>query len=108
MAKHRTAVIAGDGIGREVVPEGIRVLDAAGRRFGFELQWDELPWSCDYHLQHGRMNPDVGLDQIRQHDAVLLGAVGSPRWCTDHVSLWGLSINIRRGFEQYANVRPVR
>ena len=105
--QHRIAVIAGDGIGREVVPEGIRVLDAAGRKFGIGFQWDELPWSCDYFLQHGRMMPVDGLEQIRRHDAVFLGAVGFPT-VPDHVSLWGLLIAIRRGFQQYANIRPVR
>ena len=108
MTRHRIAVIAGDGIGKEVVPEGIRVLDAAGRRFGFEFQWDELPWSCEYHVRHGRMMPEDGLDQIRHHDAIFLGAVGFPALVPDHVSLWGLLIKLRRSFEQYANIRPVR
>ena len=66
MTNHKIAVIAGDGIGKEVVPEGMRVLDAAGRKFGFEFQWDELPWSCDYYLEHGRMMPEDGLDQIKR------------------------------------------
>ena len=108
MIRHRIAVIAGDGIGKEVVPEGIRVLDAAGRRFGFEFQWDELPWSCEYHVRYGRMMPEDGLDQIRHHDAIFLGAVGFPALVPDHVSLWGLLIKLRRSFEQYANIRPVR
>jgi tartrate dehydrogenase/decarboxylase/D-malate dehydrogenase len=108
MAKHKIAVIAGDGIGKEVVPEGIRVLDAAGRKFGFELQWDELPWSCEYYVQHGRMMPEDGLEQIRGHEAIFLGAVGFPALVPDHISLWGLLIKLRRGFEQYANIRPVR
>jgi tartrate dehydrogenase/decarboxylase / D-malate dehydrogenase len=107
MTKHKIAVIAGDGIGKEVVPEGIRVLDAAGRKFGFEFHWDELPWSCDHYLQHGRMMPEDGLERIRQHDAVFLGAVGFPS-VPDHISLWGLLIALRRGFQQYANIRPVR
>ena len=96
MTRHRIAVIAGDGIGKEVVPEGIRVLDAAGRRFGFEFQWDELPWSCEYHVRYGRMMPEDGLDQIRHHDAIFLGAVGFPALVPDHVSLWGLLIKLRR------------
>ncbi len=104
---HRIAVIPGDGIGKEVVPEGIRVLEAAGRRFGLEFHWDELPWSCEYYLAEGRMMPADGLDRIRHHDAIFLGAVGFPG-VPDHVSLWGLLIPIRRGFQQYANVRPVR
>jgi len=108
MTKHKIAVIAGDGIGKEVVPEGMRVLDAAGRRFGFAFQWDELPWSCEYYVKHGRMMPEDGLDQIRQHEAIFLGAVGFPALVPDHVSLWGLLIKLRRSFEQYANIRPVR
>ncbi len=108
MAKHKIAVIAGDGIGREVVPEGIRVLEAAGARHGIGFEWDELPWSCDYYLKHGRMMPEDGLERIRGHDAIFLGAVGFPSLVPDHVSLWGLLIRLRRGFDQYANIRPVR
>jgi tartrate dehydrogenase/decarboxylase/D-malate dehydrogenase len=107
MPTYRIATIPGDGIGREVVPEGVRVLEAAGRRFGVELQWDEFPWSCEYYTQTGRMMPENGLDQIRRHDAIYLGAVGFPG-VPDHVSLWGLLIPIRRGFQQYVNLRPVR
>jgi tartrate dehydrogenase/decarboxylase/D-malate dehydrogenase len=107
MSVHRIAVIAGDGIGREVVPEGQRVLEAAGRRYGFTLKWDEKPWSCDYYREHGRMMPEDGLAQIRGHDAIYLGAVGFPG-VPDHVSLWGLLIPIRREFQQYVNLRPVR
>ena len=107
MARHRIAVIPGDGIGNEVVPEGIRVLEAAGRRYGIELQWDRFPWSCAWYQKHGRMMPEDGLSQIRGHDAIYLGAVGFPG-VPDHVSLWGLLIPIRREFRQYANVRPVR
>ena len=107
MNKYRIAVIPGDGIGKEVVPEGIRVLEAAAAKFGIEFQWDEFPWSCDYYTRTGRMMPEDGLDQIRGHDAIFLGAVGFPG-VPDHISLWGLLIRIRRGFEQYANIRPVR
>ena len=107
MTMHKIAVIAGDGIGKEVVPEGIRVLEAAGRKFGIEFQWDELPWSCDYYIKHGRMMPEDGVDQIRHHDAIFLGAVGFPT-VPDHISLWGLLIELRRSFQQYANIRPVR
>jgi tartrate dehydrogenase/decarboxylase/D-malate dehydrogenase len=106
--KHRIAVIAGDGIGKEVVPEGIRVLEVAGKKFGIGFQWDELPWSCDYYVKHGRMMPDDGLEQIRRHEAIFLGAVGLPALVPDHISLWGLLIKLRRSFEQYANIRPVR
>jgi len=104
---YRIATIPGDGIGTEVVPEGQRVLEAAGRRFGFAFRWDEKPWSCAYHAKHGRMMPEDGLDQIRGHDALYLGAVGFPG-VPDHVSLWGLLIPIRREFQQYVNLRPVR
>ncbi len=104
---YKIAVIAGDGIGREVVPEGIRVLEAAGRRFGFSCAWREFDWSCDTYLATGRMMPADGLDQLRPFDAIFLGAVGHPR-VADHVSLWGLLIPIRRGFQQYVNLRPVR
>jgi tartrate dehydrogenase/decarboxylase/D-malate dehydrogenase len=107
MTKHRIAVIAGDGIGKEVVPEGIRVLDAVGSRYGIEFQWDELPWSCEHYTRTGRMMPEDGLEGIRRHDAVFLGAVGYPG-VPDHISLWGLLIPIRRAFQQYVNLRPVR
>src|SRR6187399_1481421 len=107
MSKHRIAVVAGDGIGKEVVPEGQRVLEAAGRKFGFSLTWDEKPWSCEHYAKHGKMMPDDGLAQIRNHDSIFLGAVGFPG-VPDHVSLWGLLIPIRREFQQYVNLRPVR
>jgi len=107
MRKYKIAVIPGDGIGKEVVPEGLRVLEAAGTKFGIQFQWDEFPWSCAYYAKTGRMMPEDGLDQIRYHDAIFLGAVGFPG-VPDYVSLWGLLIPIRRGFEQYANIRPVR
>jgi tartrate dehydrogenase/decarboxylase/D-malate dehydrogenase len=100
-------VVAGDGIGNEVVPEGQRVLEAAGRKFGFELKWDEKPWSCELYKKTGRMMPEDGLAQIRNHDAIFLGAVGFPG-VPDHVSLWGLLIPIRREFQLYVNLRPVR
>ncbi len=107
MSKYRIAVIPGDGIGNEVVPEGIRVLEAAGRRFGIEYQFDEFPWSCEHYARTGRMMPEDGIEQIRGHDAIFLGAVGFPG-VPDHVSLWGLLIPIRRSFQQYINLRPVR
>ena len=107
LKNHKIAVIAGDGIGKEVLPEGMRVLEAAGRKFGIGFTWDEKPWSCDYYLQHGAMMPANGLAEIRHHDAIYLGAVGFPT-VPDHISLWGLLIPIRREFQLYANVRPVR
>jgi tartrate dehydrogenase/decarboxylase/D-malate dehydrogenase len=103
----RIAVIPGDGIGKEVVPEGIRVLEAAASKHGLRFHWDQFPWSCETYLQTGRMMPEDGLDQIRHHDSIFLGAVGFPG-VPDHVSLWGLLIPIRRGFRQYANIRPVK
>jgi tartrate dehydrogenase/decarboxylase/D-malate dehydrogenase len=103
----KIATIPGDGIGREVVPEGMRVLEAVGRRFDIAFQFDEVDWSCDYYKRHGRMMPENGLDGFRKHDAVFLGAVGWPD-VPDHVSLWGLLIPIRRDFHQYVNLRPVR
>jgi tartrate dehydrogenase/decarboxylase / D-malate dehydrogenase len=105
--KHRIAVIPGDGIGHEVVPEGIGVLEQVGRLYGIDFVWDEFDWSCELFAKTGRMMPEDGLDRIRNHDAIFLGAVGYPN-VPDHVSLWGLLIPIRRTFEQYANVRPVR
>ncbi|PZR18098.1 MAG: tartrate dehydrogenase [Azospirillum brasilense] len=105
--KHHIAVIPGDGIGRETVPEGLRVLEAAGRRFGFSLECKEYDWSCDRYLHTGAMMPEDGLEQLRESDSVFLGAVGWPG-VPDHVSLWGLLIPMRRGFDQYANVRPCR
>jgi tartrate dehydrogenase/decarboxylase / D-malate dehydrogenase len=107
MKTHKIAVIAGDGIGKEVLPEGMRVLEAAARKFDIGLSFDEKPWSCDYYLKHGEMMPKDGLKEIRHHDAIYLGAVGFPT-VADHVSLWGLLIPIRREFQLYANVRPVR
>jgi tartrate dehydrogenase/decarboxylase/D-malate dehydrogenase len=103
----RIAVIPGDGIGKEVIPEGMRVLEAAGARHGVGFQWDQFPWGCEHFARHGCMMPADGLAAIRNHDAIYLGAVGFPG-VPDHVSLWGLLIPIRRGFRQYANVRPVR
>ena len=100
-------MIPGDGIGKEVVPEGVRVLDAAARRFGFTLDWKTFDWSCEDYVRSGRMMPDGGLDELRTFDAIYLGAVGFPG-VQDHVSLWGLLIPIRRGFQQYINRRPVR
>jgi tartrate dehydrogenase/decarboxylase/D-malate dehydrogenase len=106
--RYRIAVIPGDGIGKEVVPEGMRVLEAAARRFGIAFDWDELPWSCDYYAKHGRMMPEDWAERIRHHDAMFFGAVGWPASVPDHVSLWGSLIQWRRGFDQYVNLRPCR
>jgi tartrate dehydrogenase/decarboxylase / D-malate dehydrogenase len=107
MKTFHIAVIPGDGIGKEVVPQGIRVLEAAGERFGFRFNWHNFDWSCETYIKAGKMMPDDGLRQLRPYDAIFLGAVGHPS-VPDHVSLWGLLIPIRRGFRQYANLRPVR
>ena len=104
---HRIAVIEGDGIGREVIPVGIRVIEAAARRFGFRCEFVNFDWSCERYAATGRMMPVDGLQQLRAFDAIYLGAVGYPG-VPDHVSLWGLLLPIRREFDLYANVRPVR
>ncbi|CAN5617772.1 tartrate dehydrogenase [soil metagenome] len=104
---YRIAVIAGDGIGQEVVPAGIRVLEAVGARHGLNFAWQHYDWSCERYLETGKMMPDDGLERLRDHDAIFLGAVGYPG-VPDHVSLWKLLIPIRRTFKQYVNLRPVR
>ncbi len=107
MKTFNIAVIAGDGIGKEVVPQGIRVLEAAGKRFGFQFNWRPFDWSCETYAKTGKMMPADGLEQLQPFDAIFLGAVGHLS-VPDHVSLWGLLIPIRRGFRQYVNLRPVR
>jgi len=107
MRKYNVAVIPGDGIGKEVVPEGQRVLEAAAKKHGFALDWKHFDWSCDRFLKSGEFMPKDGIEQLRGFDAIYLGAVGWPG-IPDHVSLWGLLIPIRRSFEQYVNLRPVR
>ena len=104
---HRIAVIPGDGIGKEVVPEGLRVLEAVGAKMGIDFAWTKFDWSCETYVQTGRMMPEDGLDQLASYDAIFLGAVGFPG-VPDHVSLWGLLIPIRRAMDQYVNLRPVR
>jgi len=107
MPTYTIAVIAGDGIGKEVAPEGIRVLERAGERYGIGFQWKMLEWSCETYVCTGRMMPEDGIDQLKSCDAIFLGAVGFPG-VPDPVSLWGLLIPIRRELEQYVNLRPVR
>jgi tartrate dehydrogenase/decarboxylase/D-malate dehydrogenase len=107
MKTYKIAVIPGDGIGKEVVPEGLRVLEAAGKRFGIKYSFTHFDWSCETYVKTGKMMPDDGLAQLRPFDAIFLGAVGYPG-VPDHISLWGLLIPIRRTFEQYVNLRPVR
>lgn len=105
----KIAVIPGDGIGKEVMPEGLRVLGAAAARFGIELQLTHIDWaSCDYYQAHGQMMPDDWKAQLQGHDALLFGAVGWPAIVPDHISLWGSLLKFRREFDQYINLRPVR
>jgi len=106
---YRVAVIPGDGIGKEVLPEGVRALEAAGKRFGFELRQDWFDFaSYDYYAKHQRMMPEDWKETIGSHDAIFFGAVGWPEKIPDHVSLWGSLIQFRREFDQYVNLRPVR
>ena len=107
MASHKIAVIPGDGIGKEVVPEGIRVLEAVARGFDIRFEWTEFTWSCETYIRTGRMMPEDGIEQLRRYDAIFLGAVGFPG-VSDHISLWGLLIPIRRQMQQCINLRPVR
>jgi tartrate dehydrogenase/decarboxylase / D-malate dehydrogenase len=108
MAKnYRIAVIAGDGIGPEVMPQGIAAMEAAARAYGFGVSWSEFDWNCERYSKTGHMMPEDGLERLRLFDAIYLGAVGYPG-VPDHVSLWGLLIPLRRNFQQYINLRPVR
>ena len=108
MQKHRIAVIAGDGIGPEVIAEGVKVLKrVAELDGGFEFEFDEFPWGCEYYLKTGRMMPENGIDILKDYDAIFLGAVGYPG-VPDHISLWDLLLTIRKSFDQYVNLRPVK
>jgi len=106
---YRLAVIAGDGIGKEVMPEGCAALEAVAKRHGFDLKLDEFDFaSYDYYAKHGRMLPEDWKAKIGGHDAIFFGAVGWPQKIPDHVSLWGSLLLFRREFDQYVNLRPVR
>lgn len=106
---HKIAVIPGDGIGTEVMPEGVRVLEAASKKFGIDLHFDHFDFSsCDYYLKHGQMMPDNWKQQVGNHDAIFFGAVGWPDTVPDHISLWGSLIQFRRDFDQYVSLRPAR
>ena len=107
MKRYNIAVIPGDGIGKEVVPEGLRVLEAVAKKHQFKLNTTPFDWSCETYHATGRMMPEDGLDRLAEFDSIFLGAVGFPG-VPDHISLWGLLIPIRRRFEQYINLRPVR
>ena len=106
---YQIAVLAGDGIGKEVMPEGLRATMAAAKRFGLDLQLHTFAWaSCDYYAEHGKMMPDDWKAQLSGMDAIFFGAVGWPATVPDHVSLWGSLLKFRREFDQYINLRPVR
>ena len=108
MATYRIAAIPADGIGLEVIPEGIRVLEVLQKCTGnFRMTFETFPWGSDYYHAHGRMMPENGLDTLKAFDAIYFGAVGHPT-VPDHISLWGLRLPICQGFDQYANVRPAR
>jgi tartrate dehydrogenase/decarboxylase/D-malate dehydrogenase len=107
MRTHSIAVIPGDGIGAEVMPPALEILDKVASLHGFDLSYTQLPWGCEFYARRGRMMEEDGLSRLAGHDAILLGAVGYPG-VPDHVSLWGLLIPIRRAFRQYINLRPIR
>ena len=107
MKEIAVAVIPGDGIGREVIPEGIRILEAVSAFSGIRFRWKMYDWGCEYYTANGSMMPADGMEQLRECDTIYLGAVGYPG-VPDHISLWGLLIPIRRVFDQYVNIRPVR
>ncbi len=107
--KYRIAVIPGDGIGIEVMPEAIRVLDTAKKRFCIELEYQHIEWAnCEYYAKHGKMMPDDWKAQLQSADAILFGAVGWPDTVPDRISLWGSLLKFRREFDQYINLRPAR
>lgn len=108
MATHKIAVIPGDGIGKEVVPQGIKVMQAAGQADGLTLDFAEFPWGCDHYLKYGELMPATALDQLAGFDAIYLGAVGMPGVVPEEVAVRGLVLRIRFGFDQFANVRPIR
>lgn len=108
MQTHKIAVIGGDGIGPEVIAEGLRVLERVALLDGaFSFDFTQYPWGCEYYLKTGRMMPEDGMERLAQSDAIYLGAVGAPG-VPDHISLWDLLLKIRKGFDQYVNLRPVK
>jgi tartrate dehydrogenase/decarboxylase/D-malate dehydrogenase len=109
MKTHKIAVIAGDGIGKEVMPEGLRALEATARRFDIKLEFTTFEWAdCEYYAKHGKMMPDDWKAQLSGFEAIYFGAVGWPDTVPDHISLWGSLLKFRREFDQYVNLRPVR
>ena len=108
MKTHKIAVIGGDGIGPEVIAEGVKVLNAVAALDGnFRFEFTHYPWGCEYYLQNGTMMPEDGMEKLAKADAIFLGAVGAPG-VPDHISLWDLLLRIRKGFDQYVNLRPVK
>ena len=106
--KHKVAVIGGDGIGPEVIAEGVKILKKVAELDGsFDFEFEEFPWGCEYYLETGKMMPDDGMEKLSKFDAIFLGAVGAPT-VPDHISLWDLLLVIRKGFDQYVNLRPVK
>src|SRR5690242_14983579 len=101
------AVIAGDGIGREVMPAGLAAVEKSARASGLDLSFTEFPWGCEFYQRHGRMMDPDGLEQLAKFDAIYFGAVGAPG-VPDHVSVWELILPIRQRFDQYVNLRPMR
>jgi tartrate dehydrogenase/decarboxylase/D-malate dehydrogenase len=109
MKAHKVAVIAGDGIGKEVMPEGLRAVEAAARKFGIAIEYTHIDWAnCDYYVKHGQMMPSDWFEQLKGFDAIYFGAVGWPETVPDHISLWGSLIKFRRDFDEYVNLRPAR
>ena len=109
MKEYKIATIAGDGIGKEVVPEGIKILREVSKQHQFKIQFDEFDFSsCDYFKKNGKMLPDNWKEKIGDHDAIYFGAVGMPNEVPDHISLWGSLLQFRREFDQYINLRPVK
>ena len=107
MKNYRIAVIAGDGIGKEVVPAGIDVLNLAAEHGGFRCEFTPIPWGCDYYLQHGRMMDEDGVDRLMKFDAIYLGAIGDPR-VADHISARELILPLRQRLGQWVYLRPMR
>ncbi|MBU5617700.1 tartrate dehydrogenase [Psychrobacter sp. TAE2020] len=105
----RIAALAGDGIGLEVLPQGIKVVNAVAKKHNIPLHFESFDWaSCDYYLKHGKMMPDNWFEVLKEYDAIFFGAVGLPEKVPDHISLWGSLLQFRRRFDQYVNLRPVR
>ena len=104
---HKIAVLAGDGIGQEVIPAGMAALDRAARGSGVSLAFTALPWCCDYYTRHGRMMDEDGFERLAKFDAIYLGAIGAPS-VPDHIAVWDLLLPIRQHFQQYVNLRPIR